>query len=34
VLAIDDARCEEMFRREREKATQGGSGNASHDLAV
>jgi RIO kinase 1 len=28
VLAIDDARREEMFRREREKATQGLSGNA------
>ena len=34
VLAIDDARREEMFRREREKAAQGPSDNAPHDLAV
>jgi RIO kinase 1 len=34
VLAIDDARREEMLRRERESATHGLAGNATHDLAV
>jgi RIO kinase 1 len=34
VLAIEDARREEMFRRERDDASHGLSGNTPHDLAV